>query len=104
MGNAAAEGRERQACYVATSLSKKLRMSVSPDWGPEHGFQHRYADENSLSCGGVEVSYLLRRAVLKTGISARADRERVEKNRENDENDLLQKDENLRSQTRRGSF
>ena len=76
----------------------------SPGLGHEHGFQYRHADENSLSCWGVVGSYLLRRAVLKTGIGARADRERVEKNGESDENELLQKDENLRSQNRRSSF
>ena len=68
--------------------------------GHEHGFQYRHVDENSLSCGGVADSYLLGKAVLKTGIGARADRESVEKNRESGENGILQEGEILCSLVR----
>jgi hypothetical protein len=90
-------------CEIGGNVGNS-RIWRSPGLGHEHGFQYRHADENSLSCGGVAGSYQLGKSLLKTGIGARADRERVEKNRESGENELLQKDENLCSQIRRGSF
>ena len=53
------------------------------------GFQYRTAIKNFSALGGDAVSHPYWRAVLKTGIPAHTNREKLEKNRENDKSDYL---------------
>jgi len=53
------------------------------------GFQYRRITEKHLCGWGDAVSHPYWKAVLKTGIPAHTNREKVEKNRENDKSDDL---------------